>query len=461
MKTTPQTSSCCGATLPSSALSRSTTLPAADRPLAAGAAGGDLPVVVIGAGPVGLAAAAELLQRGLRPLVVEAGARIGANVREWGHVRMFSPWRFNLAEAGIRLLAGSGWTSPEPEDFPTGAELVEKYLEPLAATPDLAPHIWLGARVVGVARRGFDKVKTAGRGERPFLVAIEKADGEELQIEARAVIDAGGTWSKPSPAGASGLPAAGELQAPIAYGIPDVLGAQRERYAGKRVLVVGAGHSAMNALLDLARLAEAEPQTRIYWTIRGEQPRYGGGRQDALPARGDLGARLAALVEAGRIELLNEFHIERFQLNGGMVVHGSRGGKAFTTTVLDEVIVATGLRPDLSYLGELRLELDPALESPRTLAPLIDPNVHSCGSVPPHGEAELRQPEPGFYIVGMKSYGRAPTFLLATGYEQVRSVVAHLAGDFAAAADVRLVLPETGVCSSSARPAGLTARVNG
>lgn len=440
---------CCGGNpRPSSSGSRPETLTHTDRPLAAGFQ--DLPVVVIGAGPVGLAAAAELLLRGIRPLVLEAGTQVGANIRQWGHVRMFSPWRFNLAESGTRLLAGHGWISPELENFPTGKELLGKYLEPLAATPELAPHLWLGARVVGVARLGLDKVKNPGRGERPFLVVIQKSDGEALQIKARAVIDAGGTWSKPSPAGASGLPAIGEQLAPIIYGIPDVLGAQRGRYAGKKILVVGAGHSAMNALLDLAHLAEAEPETRIYWSIRGEQPRYGGGSKDALPARGELGTRLAALVDAGRIELLNTFHIERFQLQGGVIVTGNRGGQAFTTTVLDEVIVATGLRPDLSYLGELRLDLDSALESPRTLAPLIDPNVHSCGSVPPHGEAELRQPEPGFYIVGMKSYGRAPTFLLATGYEQVRSVVAHLAGDLEAAADVRLVLPETGVCTRSA-----------
>ena len=86
------------------------------------------------------------------------------------------------------------------------------------------------------------------------------------------------------------------------------------------------------------------------------------------------------------------------------------------------------------------------LRAAERLAPLIDPNLHSCGTVRPHGEAELRQPEKDFYIVGMKSYGRAPTFLLATGYEQARSVVAALAGDWQAARDVRLNLPETGVC---------------
>ena len=124
----------------------------------------------------------------------------------------------------------------------------------------------------------------------------------------------------------------------------------------------------------------------------------------------------------------------------------------------DRIVNATGFRPDLSPLTELRVDVDPVLQSARMLAPMIDPNVHSCGSVPPHGAAELAHPEPGFYIVGAKSYGRAPTFLLATGYEQVRSVVAELAGDHMAAADVELILPETGVCSldrSSSRSAHL------
>jgi hypothetical protein len=111
------------------------------------------------------------------------------------------------------------------------------------------------------------------------------------------------------------------------------------------------------------------------------------------------------------------------------------------------VIGATGFRPDLSLLGELRLDLDDRVEAARALAPLIDPNVHSCGSVPPHGVDELTHPDDGVYVVGMKSYGRAPTFLLRTGYEQVRSIAAALAGDWEAARRVELVLPETGVCN--------------
>ena len=115
---------------------------------------------------------------------------------------------------------------------------------------------------------------------------------------------------------------------------------------------------------------------------------------------------------------------------------------------IDEIVASTGSRPDLTMTRELRLRLDPIVESTETLAPLIDPNVHSCGSVPPHGHRELTHPEAGYFAVGAKSYGRAPNFLLATGYEQVRSVVAALAGDLAAADDVQLVLPETGVCST-------------
>jgi hypothetical protein len=124
---------------------------------------------------------------------------------------------------------------------------------------------------------------------------------------------------------------------------------------------------------------------------------------------------------------------------------------------VDRIVVATGQRPNLALTRELRLDLDPWLESPKALGPLIDPNLHSCGSVPPHGHRKLSHPEPGFYTVGIKSYGRAPTFLMLTGYEQVRSVTAALAGDLRAADDVQLVLPETGVCSTQLPGAGSAA----
>ena len=412
----------------------------------------DLPVAVIGAGPVGLAAAAHLLARGLEPVVLEAGETVGAAVRGWGHVPMFSPWRFNVDRAAVALLERHGWARPDDEGFPTGRELAERYLDPLAATPEIAPRLRLGARVTGVARLGAGKVRTAGRELLPFEVRTLDRAGREGRLLARAVIDASGTWTSPSPAGASGLPARGERAAAdrIRYGMPDVLGAERARYAGRRVLVLGGGDSATGVLLDLAELAVQEPATRVTWARRGGDlaRSFGGGAADQLPQRGALGTRLRALVERGAFRVVAPFATDEIRrgIDGSLQVAGE-GRDGRLTIEADELVVATGLRPDLSFLAELRLDLDPALECPRALGPLIDPNVHSCGTVRPHGAAELAQPEPGLFVAGMKSYGRAPTFLLATGHEQVRSIAAHLAGDVEAARRVELELPETGVCS--------------
>jgi hypothetical protein len=407
-----------------------------------------LPVAIIGAGPVGLAAAAHLVRAGETPLVLEAGHGVGESIRAWGHVRVFSPWQYNIDQAARTLLDAHGWSPPDPEHYPTGNEIVADYLEPLAALPELAPHIRLGTRVVAVARAGFDKMKTAGRDEAPFLLHVQTAAGGEEELLARAVIDASGTWEHPNPLGTSGLPAAGERACAehIFYGIPDVLGTQRARYAGKRILVVGSGHSAFNALTDLAQLAEEVPGTEIIWAVRrarGAQM-YGGGQNDGLPERGNLGRRVERQVMGGAIELVTGFRISRLTLTEAGVIVASAER---SLPVVDEVIATTGFRPNLAMLSELRLDLDPAVESPTALAPLIDPNVHSCGTVRPHGAVELAHPERDFYIAGMKSYGRAPTFLMLTGYEQVRSIVAALTGDWDSARKVELVLPETGVCT--------------
>ena len=414
-----------------------------------------LPVAIVGAGPVGLAAAAHLVRAGETPLVLEAGATVGAAMLDWGHVRVFSPWRYNIDAAARELLLAAGWQAPDPTGHPTGRELVEHYLAPLAALPKLAPHIRFRARVTAITRKDLDKMKSAGRAAAPFVLRVSRPDGIEDLIEARAVIDASGTWTRPNPLGSDGLPALGEAANAerIRYGLPDVLHRERARYAGKRVLVVGAGHSAFNVLLDLIKLRAESPGAEITWAIRRTEDAqlYGGGGDDALPERGSLGKRVRQQVARGNIRLVTDFRVARLTSTPtGLVV--ASAGQALPP--VDEVIAATGFRPDLALLSELRLDLDSAVESPTALAPLIDPNVHSCGTVRPHGAFELRHPEPDFYIAGMKSYGRAPTFLMLTGYEQVRSIVAALRGDWASARDVQLVLPETGVCSSSAACCG-------
>ena len=408
-----------------------------------------LPVAVIGAGPVGLAAAANLAERGIPFHVYEAGPTVGANLRDWAHVRIFTTWEQSVDSVSRGLLEREGWTLPDPGALPTGDALVERYLQPLAEVPVLRKHIETGAKVVGLSRQGIDKVASSDREARPFVLRIAQPDGALRIDRARAVIDASGTWQNPNPLGAEGFAAKGEatFSARIAYGMPDVLGAARARYAGKSVAVVGAGYSAINVLLDLVRLGEEAGGRDLFWVVRGRNMAkiYGGGDADQLAARGRLGQHLRALVEAGRITLVTGFSTDAVERGAdGLVL--SAGSNALPP--VDEVIAATGQRPDLALTRELRLDLDPWLESTRALGPLIDPNLHSCGSVPPHGHREVSHPEPGFYTIGVKSYGRAPTFLLLTGYEQARSVVAAIAGDLKAADDVHLVLPETGICST-------------
>lgn len=412
----------------------------------------ELPVVVIGAGPVGLAAAAHLLERGVEPLVLEAGDRAGAAVASWGHVRLFSPWRYDLDGAARRLLEPTGWVTPDLEALPTGAELVADYLAPLAATPQIASRLRTGTRVLAVARDGADKTRTLGRERRGYRVRTLTADGRVQDVLARAVIDASGTYATSNPLGASGLPAVGERDAAayVTGPLPDVLGADRDRFAGRHTLVVGMGHSAANTLLSLVELSESAPGTTITWAIRGGSARrlFGGGADDELPARGLLGSRLKDAVESGRLTLRRWVSIEQLEPAGERVRVLGRSREETVDLQVHAIVNATGFRPDLDMLREVRLDLDPVVESPARLAELIDPNHHSCGTVPPHGEALLSHPDDGFYLVGMKSYGRAPTFLLATGYEQVRSIAAALAGDRAAADAVQLDLPETGVCST-------------
>ncbi|MFD5074146.1 NAD(P)-binding domain-containing protein [Streptomyces sp. NPDC058371] len=412
---------------------------------------GRLPVVVIGAGPIGLAAAAHLVERGIEPLVLEAGAAAGAAVREWSHVRLFSPWAEVVDPAAAKLLAPTGWTRPDGAAYPTGGDWAERYLRPLAQV--LGDRVHFDATVTGVARAGRDRIVDSGRDEQPFTVHFGTADGREERITARAVIDASGTWSAPGPLGADGLPALGERAAAerISYRVPDLKDPSvRARYAGRRTAVVGSGASAFTALASLAELAKDAAGTHAVWVLRRGigTGTYGGGEADQLPARGALGLRAKAAVEQGHASAATGFRAEavRRDADGRLVLVAEDGRRL---DAVDEIIALTGFRPDLSFLSEVRLGLDERLQAPVTLAPLIDPNVHSCGTVYPHGVRELSHPEKGVHLVGMKSYGRAPTFLAMTGYEQVRSIAAALAGDQEAAERVELTLPETGVCGGA------------
>jgi len=359
-----------------------------------------LPVAVLGAGPVGLAAAAKLIERGLPFFILEAGERVGANLLDYAHVRLFSPWQYNVDHSVVKLLEPTGWVSPNPTDLPLAGELVERAMQPFAELPQMREALHLRTKVVSVSREGFDKVKSAGRDQAPFVIRAIR-DGKVVELRARAVIDSTGTWNTPNPVGASGLPAIGEREAAshIFYGIPDVLGTHRARYAGKKVLVVGAGHSAANGLLALAELAKQVPSTQLVWSVRTPVSTrvFGGGDADALPARGALGLSLRRLCDTGALEFNAGLRITELRQEGGkLLVEGvDRNGDAKHIDGVDEIICATGQRPDLSPTSELRVKLDSWLESTEALGPLIDPNEHSCGTVRPHGHRELAHPRVG------------------------------------------------------------------
>ncbi len=411
-----------------------------------------LPVAIIGAGPVGLAAAAHLIKRGLPFIIFESGATVGTNILDWGHVKVFSPWRYNIDKAAEELLLAAGWQSPDKESVHTGEEFYEQYFLPLANHPAIKRQLYTNTKVVAVGRQNMDKMKTGNRENQPFV--LQTLWGNESHFfEASAVIDASGTWHQSNPVGTGGLFAIGEKENAdkIFYGIPDVTDKLKDRYKNKNVLVIGGGHSAINTILELNKLKDKFPQTEIHWVLRKQKLSdiYGGKEDDALPARGALGIKIEQLVNEDRLSIYTPFFVQEIENeNGSLTLIGTQYGIQKALRGIDEIIANTGTRPDFSFLREIRVDFDSTVESVPGLANLIDPNIHSCGTVRPHGEFELRHREKNFYIVGMKSYGRAPTFLMATGYEQVRSITAALAGDWEAAQRVELDLPETGVCSS-------------
>ena len=426
----------------------------------------DRPLVIVGAGPIGLAAAAHAQSRGLPTVVLESGTEPGAAVREWGHVRLFSGWSELVDPAAETLLSGTGWERPDPSTYPTGNEWVDAYLAPLAVALGASDEVEVryDHQVVGVAKQGRDRMVDSGREDAPFTVHVRTRAGTQV-LTAGALVDASGTWYGANPLGGDGLLAPGEAEhaTRITYGIPDFSDpATRQRYAGKRVAVAGRGASAQNTLVGLTSLTEVDAGTEIVWLLRrpGTDDAFGGGDNDQLEARGALGKRAQAAVEGGPVQVVTSFRTAEVtdDTGGRMAIVGLDGRRV---EQIDEIVAVTGFRPDLDWLREVRLDLDPVLSAPTKLAPLIDPNIHSCGTVYPHGVAELAQPENGLYLAGMKSYGRAPSFLALTGFEQTRSIVAAIAGDHDAAARVELVLPESGVCGGSGQFDGQPTDANG
>ncbi|HEY3215773.1 MAG TPA: flavoprotein [Candidatus Eisenbacteria bacterium] len=396
-------------------------------------------LAVIGAGPIGLETALAALDHGFDVHVFERGA-VGSHPRAWGHVRMFTPWKMNLGPSSVARLSRTGWTPPDPEACPTGQELVERYLDPLARLPELENRLHTHAQVAHVSRRGLLKGDAIGkprRREHSFRLLVRDAGGRENFLHTFAVVDASGVYGQPNWAGDGGIPARNELYlAPqLSYLVDDVLGLRRERYAGKRTLVIGGGTSAATCVSNLARLAEEAAGTQVVWATR--EPREAllpEIANDPLAERRKLCARGRELAGGGHpsVEHIGGARVEGFEFNSA--THRYRVtlmvGDEPRVAEVEQVLVNAGFGPDNSLYRELQVHECYASRGPMKLsAALLDSGAGDCLTVPAFGADVLASPEPDFYILGHKSYGRNPNFLLETGYRQVADVVARLARD--------------------------------
>ena len=390
-------------------------------------------VAIIGAGPVGLDAALAAVVAGMDVSVLEAGPSVATNILDWGHVRLFTPWEMVVSPRMVVALRAAGHPVPEG-GAPTGADLVEDVLRPLAATPPLQGRIRTETRVVSVGRSGLLKHEEIGTGVRAlaeFRLLLEGPDGREWVEEADLVLDCSGTWGNPNPLGAGGIPAPGEMSCTtVSHRIPDM--SRDTSFRGERTLVVGAGHSAMTAVADLCRMAAGNPGTRIYWAVRDPELRLVGDAADPLPMRRALIDGVADLLRDGAapLELVSGAEVTALHPSDAGTRVTLAQGDGVRELVVDRIVGLTGSVGDREIYRQLQVHECYATQGPMKLsAALLAAGAGAdCLDQVSHGAAALANPEPDFYILGSKSYGRTNTFLLRVGYEQVTDVFGARAG---------------------------------
>jgi hypothetical protein len=387
-------------------------------------------IAILGAGPIGLEAALWGLRLGFDPFLLEQGD-VADNVLAWGHVRMFSPWRLNVSALGLRTLGNPAlpW-----DECPTGREWAERYLLPLART--LRGRVRPGERVLGISRAGTlkgDLIGDPARGTRPFRILATDRAGREWACEADAVFDCTGTYRVHNWLGDGGIPAPGERAASrlISYDLDDVLGHERPRYRGKRVLLVGAGYSAATSAVALARLAAEVPGTEVLWVARRGAPPIEEISDDPLPERAHL-AREANAIAAGaspHVTFVGGAFVDAIDVIGPELRVHLRLSDRRREERVERILANVGYGPDNSLYRELQVHECYATRGPMKLAAaLLGESSADCLAQTSKGPDVLKNPEPGFFILGMKSYGRNSTFLARIGYAQVREAYACLTG---------------------------------
>ncbi len=394
-------------------------------------------IAILGAGPTGLEAALAAVDHGFPFTLYEAAAEVAAHVREWAHVRLFSPWGLNISPRMRRHLERAGRRLPAREDelCPTGQELIDVALAPTAALPEIAPHLKTGVRVKQIGREGLLKHEEIGsdaRAARRFRLLVCGDGGDEWIERADVVLDCTGTWGNPNTLGDGGIAAPGEagLDGAIVRSIPDV--SRDERFwAGKRILLVGAGHSAQTAVIDLARLAETHPGTRVLWALRSEDPSWRVDPEDPLPERARLIAAAMQLAEdeSSPVETVRGVVVESLApLNGGYQVTLRKQSGERLRLAVDRILSLTGFVGDHTIYRQLQVHECYATSGPMKLAAaLLGSAGGDCLAQQSHGADSLVNPEPNFFVLGSKSYGRNNTFLMRVGWQQVDEVFSLLA----------------------------------
>jgi hypothetical protein len=389
---------------------------------------------VIGAGPIGLDAALALLDNTWSVTVYEAAASVAANVAAWSHIRLFTPWSMMVSPRMLAHLRSAGIAPPGPAEYcPTGAEFAHQLLAPLAELPELAAILRRRTRVLAVAREGLlkhEEIGTARRGSHPFRLLVSGPDGGERVEHVDLLLDCTGSYHRANTLGDGGIPAPGELEVAerITRRIPDV-DREADEWAGHRVLLVGAGKSAQTAARDLAELVVTRPGTRVVWAVRAADPDWGEVPHDPLPQRQELVEVSQRLRSGGvpGVRVRPGVVVDALgEADDGVIVTLRSNTGDVEEIVVDRIIALTGFLGDTSLYRQLQVHECYATAAPMTLsAALLAAAGHGpadCLAQASHGVDTLRVPEPNFFVLGMKSYGRNSNFLLRVGYQQVTEV---------------------------------------
>jgi thioredoxin reductase len=390
-------------------------------------------IAILGAGPTGLEAALAAAEKGCPFTLYEAASSVAGNVRAWGHVRLFTPWEMNVSPRMRRHLEAAGREVPTGSECPTGNNLAARLFEPLAALPEIAPHLRLGVRVLSVGRTGLlkhEEIATPERGRRPFRLLLADGSDREWTETADVVIDATGTWGNPNTLGDAGIFAPGEraLAGEIRRDIPDFSN-EAVSWAGKTVLLAGAGHSAQTAARELARLAQEAPGTEVIWLLRNPEPSWGAHDGDPLPERTSLAASSAALAAGSSpaVTVRRGAVVEEISKPNGRFEVVLRNGGDPERIAVDRVLSLTGSVGDHGLYRQLQVHECYATCGPIKLsAAILGAGSSDCLAQSSHGADTLTNPEPNFFILGAKSYGRNNTFLMRIGWEQVGEVFGML-----------------------------------